>query len=155
MAAFLETVSCERQEPLESMKLSVLLFCLVLHCWKVLCSGSDCKPDPVQELISVAAFHFGAFSPERVLDPRIGPQDTVRTGAEKWQQAASRNEFIVQPCRTTLHRVPVLVSLSCMTAVQDIEVLFRSLNRFSESSCNRISQHRELTDSVPEKMLFH
>jgi len=38
--------------------------------------------------------------------------------------------------------------LSRMTAVQDTEVLFRSFSRFSESSCNIISQHRELTGIV-------
>lgn len=97
----------------------------------------------------MAAFHFHAFSAEWVLDPSVGPQDMVSRGAEKWQEAALHNELIMQPSRTTLwkHSVPVLVSLSCMTAVQDIEVLFRSLSRFSEF-CNRISQHRELTGIV-------
>ena len=75
-------------------------------------------------------------------------------GAEKLQQAASRNESVMLPSRTTLwkHSVPVLFSLSCMTAVQDTEVLFRSVSRFSESGCNTISQHRELT-SIVHKVL--
>lgn len=95
-------------------------FCLVLNCWNVLCSGSDSKLDPVQELISVAA-----FSAERMLDPSIGPMGTVHTGADKWQEAASHHESVMQPSRTSLwkHSVPVLVSLgSYMTAVQDTEV---------------------------------
>ncbi|KAK2519226.1 Il15 [Columba guinea] len=63
------------------------------NCWKFLCSGSDSKPDRLQELILVAVFHFGAFSAEQMLDLSVGPQDEVHRGAKKWQQAASALEF--------------------------------------------------------------
>lgn len=86
----------------ESIKLRILLFRLMSNCWKFLCSGSDSKPDRLQELILVAVFHFGAFSAEQMLDLSVGPQDEVHRGAKKWQQAASGKEFIMQPSRTTL-----------------------------------------------------
>lgn len=60
---------------------------------------------------------------------------TGHQGAKKWQRAVP-------------HSVPGPLSLACMTAVEDTEVLFMFINRFLESFCSRICQHSELTGIV-------